>query len=152
MNNLNVKTTTQNILLIGFGENAFSVKEDMTPHFSEANFLNIDRLIDQSSWLDNNQNTKSTQAIICDYDYMMKHEFMFLKNLQNNENMISIPFILINKNNMPMNVTDLLSYGVDDCYSSPIDWKGMKTRIHFLEKYKPFILSKANLWDENPLQ
>ena len=152
MYNINVKTTTQNILLVGFGENAFSVKEDMTQHFAGAKFQNIDRLSDQSNWLNKDQNARSTQAIICDYDYMMKHDFMFLKNLQNNESMVNIPFILINKNNMPVDVRELLSYGVDDCYETPIDWNGMKTRVHFLEKYKPFILAKSDLWDENPLQ
>jgi len=152
MYNINVKTTTQNILLVGFGENAFSLQEDMTQHFSEANFQNIDRLADQSSWLSKDENAKSTQAIICDFDYMVKHDFMFLRNLQNNTRMVNIPFILINKNNMPLNVVELLGYGVDDCYSAPIDWVGMKTRVHFLEKYKPFIVAKSDLMDENPLQ
>ena len=152
MNKINIKVTTQNILLVGFGENVFSIKEELNQHFSGANFQNIDRLVDQSVWLNDNGNATSTHAIICDFDYMTKHDFMFLKNLQSNESMKKIPFILINKNNMSVNVTELLSYGVDDCYDTPIDWNGMKTRIQFLEKYKPFILSKSNLWDENPLQ
>lgn len=152
MYNINTKTTTQNILLVGFGENAFEIKEEMNQHFSEASFQNIDRLIDQSNWASNIENTSSTQAIIADYDCMMKDDFMFLRRLQNVEGMQKIPFILLNKNNMPVNVKELLQLGVDDCYPSPIDWNAMTTRIHFLEKYKPFILAKADQLNDEPLQ
>ena len=152
MYNIQDKTKIQNILLVGFNDHAMTIRENMGQYFSAANFQAIDRLVDQSVWLGENGNETATQAIVCDYDYMEKHDFMFLRNLQNNPSMRKIPFILVNKNNMPLNVNELLQLGVDDCYGSPIDWNGMKTRIHFLEKYKPFIISKADQWDDNPLQ
>ena len=152
MRKIQIKTKIQNILLIGFGKNALEMQEVMNQQFAEANFQAIDRLVDQSDWLASNKSSTATQAIICDYDYMVRHDFMFLRNLKNNLSMRKVPFILVNRNNMPMNVIELLQIGVDDCYCTPIDWQGMKTRIHFLEKYKPFIISKADQWDDNPLQ
>jgi lipopolysaccharide/colanic/teichoic acid biosynthesis glycosyltransferase len=56
----------------------------------------------------------------------------------------SVPLIAFTAKGKPANKTALASNGVDDCYTVPVDWRMLESRLEFLNQYKPQVLEASN--------
>lgn len=75
-------------------------------------------------------------ALICDFNVLRKNNFQFLDNVRREETLQSVPFIVINRTSEPINLRTAIQKGVDDCYSLPLKWENILTRIEFLIDHK----------------
>ena len=73
-------------------------------------------------------------ALICDLQILRKNKYKFLEDVRKEAKLKNVPFIVINRTSTPLNVKKALDKGIDDCYSLPIKWENILTRIEFLLK------------------
>lgn len=78
-------------------------------------------------------------AIICDYDTLATNDFAFVKAFRKNILTNSTPIIAVTKNTQTIS-PQALKYGIDDCYTQPIDCRDICERIEFLRKHKSDML------------
>lgn len=80
---------------------------------------------------------KLPYAILIAYEAMEQEGFQFVKALQFDPRLKELPLIAISKGTeLGMDRRSILSAGIDDCYSLPVDWDHLAERIHFLGMYK----------------
>lgn len=75
-------------------------------------------------------------ALICDLNVLRKNNFQFLDNVRKEKRLQSVPFIVINRTSEPINLKKAIQKGIDDCYSLPLKWENILTRIEFLIQHK----------------
>ena len=144
---------TKELVLIGFAFSSEDVMREFDYIFPECNFVNILHKGQEKKWLKEKGNvyeqSKLPLAFICDYQYLIDNNYSLVTTIQTNPSLKAIPFIVVNDSNLEFNNVDGMRRGIDDCYHSPIDWKGMKKRIHFLQKHKSNLITAKS--EENEL-
>jgi len=144
---------TKELVLIGFAFSSEDVMKEFEYIFPECNFVNIFHQGQEKKWLKDRGNvyeqSKLPLAFICDYQYLIDNNYSLVTIIQANPTLKSIPFIVINDTKKEFNNVDGLRRGIDDCYLPPIDWKGMKKRIQFLQKHKSNLINAKS--EENEM-
>lgn len=148
-----ITNKTKTLVLIGFAFSDEEVLNEFEYIFPDYVLTNIFHKNQEKQWLKEKGNiyeaSKLPVAFICDYQYLLDNNYSLLTTIQTNPNLKTIPFIVINDTRHTFNNIDGIRRGIDDCYSTPIDWKGMKKRILFLQKHKSTIINSKD--EENEL-
>ena len=139
---------TKELVLIGFAFSSEDVIKEFEYIFPEYNFTTIFHASQEKKWLKEKGNiyeqSKLPIAFVCDYQYLIDNNYSLVTAIQTNPNFKAIPFIVINDTQKQFNNIDGMRRGIDDCYETPIDWKGMKKRIQFLQKHKSNIINSVD--------
>lgn len=83
--------------------------------------------------------TDVPHAVICDYHTLAKDDFAFAKAFKKNIFTSGMPIIAIATDNDCVNPM-ALKYGIDDCYTQPVNSRDICERIEFLHKNKAQML------------
>ncbi len=88
------------------------------------------------------------KAIVCDYQILKQEKFLLLRNLKGHQVLREIPLIAINNSKNDVR-KEAMQAGIDDCYSTPVNWKAFLARIEFLEKYKTLLNHEQDDFEES---
>ena len=144
------KQKVSEICVIGFRGNFES-------HLSENEGIRdlneFDNSFDAFQWLkelaEQNDRDLLPKAIIGEYSFLKSENFLFAENLRSHSFLRTLPFIVICKGE-GFKGTEPLDYGIDDCYTQPVDWDVLDARIEFLQKYKPQYQSAMDIEETIP--
>ncbi len=89
------------------------------------------------------ENYQPPFAIIFRLDWLLMDNFRLLRQINADPDLKFIPIIALTENHEQSDTNLLVSNGVDDCYSIPIDWEVLENRIEFLNQFKPKLLEQA---------
>ncbi len=148
MNKISTKTktkVTKEILTVGFNRSFFNVL--IPPPSSNADvysFRESDSAFQTYLHLKRQCNEMSgfglPYAVVCDYDYLVKSDYLLLDNLRQHHLLRKLPFIVVADHGAKVNRTELLQRGVDDCYIGTVSSRDLHKRIEFLHYYKPNLI------------
>jgi len=103
-------------------------------------------------WLEGQmaENSNSETAIICSYTFLQKDNFNLLKNIQLNKNLKTLPFLVISEEEeFDLDREIALKMGIDDCYTEPVRWNDLRTRLEFLFSFKADLMMAADQPEED---
>lgn len=125
------------LYLIGFEDefvsNVLLENEDVSYEIVQKHQL---KEVSIQSLIELNLSNSPEFALICDLNVLSKNNFQFLDNVRKEETLQSVPFIVINRTSGPIDFITSIQKGIDDCYSLPLKWENILTRIEFLIQHK----------------
>jgi len=140
--------SVQDVLVLGF-DNLSYVLLNEQDGIGYYDFKTYNNSFEAITHLKDNSN-QTPDAIICSYEFLKSEQFNFLNSITRNKEFKNIPFIVISSDGLDIPVEQALKMGIDDCYTEPVDWKNLKTRLVFLQKYKKDLLpEKEEIVDES---
>lgn len=83
-------------------------------------------------------------AVLCDLDWLNSDHFRLAQQMAAHPDLCSVPLVVFTQKGKPANKTALAANGIDDCYTVPVDWKMLESRLDFLNQYKPQVLETGN--------
>jgi lipopolysaccharide/colanic/teichoic acid biosynthesis glycosyltransferase len=92
---------------------------------------------------------ESPYAVIADYNLLCKDDFALPKAVRRDPIWKNVPLIAINNNAQKFN-PEAIKYGIDDVYTSPLDWTDILNRIDFLYAFKQEIQAEIGRSDAEP--
>lgn len=139
-------STTKPIFLIGFEKSFEWMADRLEMEFGPTEFLGFIQPNDFKEWCQENSHIfdkkKLPNFILIRYEFLLKNNFNVLQSIKDNPSLKFVPIICINKGEYIFNVRDGLRRGIDDCYSGEIDFNGLRKRVSFLNRYKPFMVAQ----------
>ncbi|MBL7826697.1 MAG: sugar transferase, partial [Saprospiraceae bacterium] len=87
--------------------------------------------------------SKLPYAVICYTDWLRNNDFLFARQIIIHPVLRYVPLIAISENGSSISQDQLSLYRIDDCYSIPVDWIKLQTRIEFLHQFKPKVLDQT---------
>jgi len=131
------KQTKKLLYLIGFEDefvsNVLLENEDVSYEIVQKHQL---KEVSIQSLIELNLSDAPEFALICDLKVLRKNSFLFLENVRKEKTLQSVPFIVINRTSSPVDLKKAIKKGIDDCYSLPLKWENILTRIEFLIQHK----------------
>lgn len=89
-------------------------------------------------------------AILCNYEWLVNDQFRLARQLAAHPDLCSVPLIAFAQKGKPANKYALSANGIDDCYTIPVDWTMLESRLEFLNQFKPQVLkTSAEVMPEN---
>lgn len=79
-------------------------------------------------------------AVFCSYQWLLRNDFSFLRQIKAHPDLRFIPFIMLARQGEVIDKEVLIKNGVDDCYTLPVNWQRLESRLDFLNQYKPKLL------------
>ena len=144
------KLNTSEILLVGFDQRPDYLLSGTNWDAVDYNVKEINNSFQAYNWLNGKEHSLAMTkdnfqvAIICRYEFLVKDDFLLLRNLQQNPLLRLVPFIVVADQDTNIDRIKSLQSGIDDCYKLPVEWNNLRRRIEFLRKYKAEILSYSN--------
>jgi len=132
------------LLLIGFDKHFFSALTSANDYDIDSYSLTTyENSVAAYNYLTEcvTQNKSLPSAIICNLNYLYDDNFFLLENTRKHSKFQAMPFILFATDKKDIDPTFLLKKGVDDCYTEPVNWRNLKRRIEFLNKFKPDMIN-----------
>ncbi len=81
-------------------------------------------------------------AVFFSLDFLKKDRFELVHQLQAHPDLRFVPFIALAEKGDVIAHADLLKNGIDDCYTRPVKWSMLESRLEFLNTFKPRLLEK----------
>ncbi|MGB1206945.1 MAG: sugar transferase [Chitinophagales bacterium] len=96
-------------------------------------------------------------AIVGDIDWLKADNFALLKAIKSQKNLKKTPIVAVaEKKATQIEQVAWLKQGIDDCYTLPIDWRKLYTRLIFLKEMKAISqkidLKNDSIFSENGLK
>lgn len=107
----------------------FQVADDLDIQSFDSTFLAFRYLEQQEPEL------RESKAVICDADLLSREGFLFVHNLRRDGELRNVPVIAIDRTGRHHGPT-FLRNGVDDCYTAPVSWDILRTRITQIREYR----------------
>ena len=131
------KLTKKLLYLIGFEDefvsNVLKENSDVSYEIVQKHQL---KEVSIQSLIELNLSNSPEFALICDLNVLRKNNFHFLDNVRKEETLQCVPFIVINRTTEPIYLKIAIQKGIDDCYSLPLKWENILSRIEFLIQHK----------------
>jgi lipopolysaccharide/colanic/teichoic acid biosynthesis glycosyltransferase len=84
-------------------------------------------------------------AVLCNLDWLIEDRYRLAQLLAAHPDLCTVPLVAFTQKGKPINKLNLANHGVDDCYTVPVDWGQLETRLVFLNQYKPRVLEKSKI-------
>jgi len=143
----------KNILVVGFDNFSYILLNENNPDdLGHYKFEKSDDSFKAYRWLEGQmaENSNSETAIICSYTFLQKDNFNLLKNIQLNKNLKTLPFLVISEEEeFDLDREIALKMGIDDCYTEPVRWNDLRTRLEFLFSFKADLMMAADQPEED---
>lgn len=81
-------------------------------------------------------------AIFCQLDWLQQHGEFFLRQLSGHPDLATVPVIALAPRGASVDFARMVSLGVDDCYTVPVDWQQLEHRLAYLNQFKSLLLEK----------
>lgn len=131
------KQTKKLLYLIGFeDEFVFNVLEENSDVSYEIVQKHQLKEVSIQGLIQLNLSNSPELALICDLNVLRKNNYQFLENVRKEETLQGVPFIVINRTSEPIDLKVAIQKGIDDCYSLPLKWDNILSRIEFLIHHK----------------
>jgi lipopolysaccharide/colanic/teichoic acid biosynthesis glycosyltransferase len=136
---------SRELLFVGFGAD-FDANILHFPYQDEDYHYDILENTDQAfAWLESRISTqnpfRSPYALICKLHWLRANQFNLTRRLMAHPELRYVPIIALSEPTETADKTDLAQWGIDDCYSIPIEWKILNERLLFLDQYKPKLIN-----------
>lgn len=82
-------------------------------------------------------------AVFCSYDWLVNDEFRLARQIKTHPDLRFIPLIALTRQKDQVDKEVLIENGLDDCYTVPINWRLLETRLDFLNQYKSKLLEQS---------
>lgn len=139
-------TWSKELLFVGF-ERSFDQSLHNFPHHRHDYTLLYDRK-EVTDWMEqrveNLDNFAMPYGILCDLKWLERDNFQLAQMLSTHPDWSHVPFIVISNGHTLADKTTLVRYHVDDCYTAPVNWSRVETRLDFLNQYKSTMLEVAH--------
>lgn len=131
---------SREMLFAGFEENFDDVIHDF-PYRDETYYFEIiNGPAEAFHWLEQRVNRLETYqlpyAVFCSLEWLKAGGFRFARRLKEHPDLRFVPFIVFAKQGESFEKQTLIRSGVDDCYTMPIYWRSLETRLEFLNQFK----------------
>jgi len=83
-------------------------------------------------------------AVFCNLDWLISDNYRLAQQMAAHPDLCSVPLIAFTQKGKPANKIALAANGVDDCYTIPVDWKMLESRLEFLNQFKSRVLEASN--------
>jgi len=138
--------TARELLIVGFepgiDSNLLNVPYQSTEYRFEresSGFLAFQWLCQHKGKVD----PVTTYAVLCNLDWLIKDHFRLAQQMATHPKLASVPLVVFTAKGKPANKTAMASNFVDDCYTVPVDWAMLESRLEFLNQYKPQVLKSS---------
>jgi lipopolysaccharide/colanic/teichoic acid biosynthesis glycosyltransferase len=146
--------TARDLLFVGFGQsfdaniNNFPYQSNKYQYSLENNsflaFLWLGKRVDEIA------SFQLPYAILCNYEWLQNDQFRLARQLAAHPDLCTVPLIAFCQKENPANKNALSANGIDDCYTIPVDWSMLESRLEFLNQFKPKVLkTSAEVTPEN---
>ncbi len=147
-----IDVNVKQILVVGFDDFSYILLNENKDDFGYYSFEKINDSFNAYHWLENhitNSTSDEPVAVICNYNFLREDNFNLLKNIQLNNELRSIPFLVVaTEDAFDLDPEQALKMGIDDCYTEPVNWNSLRQRLEFLYEFKPqMIASKIEALD-----
>lgn len=83
-------------------------------------------------------------AVLCNQDWLISNQYRLAQQMAAHPDLCSVPLVVFTQKGKPANKTALAANGVDDCYTVPVDWSMLESRLEFLNQFKPRVLETSS--------
>lgn len=137
---------THNLLVIGFDDIHFKQLSKYKNGSTNYRLERSSSVFQAYHWLiseiNNRLPDKHPRGILCDWEFLVKDDFRFLKKVQAHPILKYLPFIVVSANAEDIDAKEVLQRGIDDCYSmTNMRWNDLKRRVEFLHRFKSEIIN-----------
>lgn len=140
--------TAREILLVGFEQ---GIERNILQTPTRSNFFHFaseNNSFLAFQWLDERVEDLATfhlpYAVLCHADWLLQDQFRLVRQMAAHTSLQTVPFIVFTEKDGLLDKKLLLSKGVDDCYTIPINWGQLERRLEFLNQYKPYFLAATS--------
>ncbi len=95
-------------------------------------------------WLHQLKHPETPSAVICSYEFLAQDGFRFLRECKATTLLNEVAFFLLKPEEIKVDPSVLLKLGINDCFSTPIDWQFLRERINFHYKLKNLPFKKES--------
>lgn len=140
---------TRELLFVGFG-NAFDANICNYPYHNESySFGMVEHPELALRWLhtrvDQLETFQLPYALFLELGWLLRDDFRLLRALRQHPDLRFVPVIALAKQDEPIDRALLLRNGVDDCYTVPVEWSRLETRLEFLNQFKSTLLEQKTV-------
>ncbi len=140
--------TVRELLFLGF-EESFEQHISNFPYQSNTYQYAIENNTALAfSWLgkrvDTLRNYHLPFAVLCDLDWLINDQYRLAQQMAAHPDLCSVPLIAFAIKGKPANKSAISAYNIDDCYTIPVVWSLLESRLEFINQYKPRILETSN--------
>lgn len=83
-------------------------------------------------------------AVLCNLDWLINDQYRLAQLMAAHPNLCTVPLIVFTQKGKPANKTAISNNGVDDCYTVPVEWPMLESRLEFLNQFKPKVLETSS--------
>jgi lipopolysaccharide/colanic/teichoic acid biosynthesis glycosyltransferase len=135
------------LLFIGFSGD-FDANISNFPYQSdEYNYEIINNPFKAYHWLeqkvDSMESYQPPYAIFLKLQWLISNDFRLIRQIMAHPDLKFLPLIVLSEQGDVFDVSMLMQNGIDDCYTIPIEWNMLESRLEFLNQYKPKLLEQA---------
>lgn len=138
---------TRELLFAGFEESFDANIRDFPYHDKSYYFEIINRTDDALEWLESRVSDLETYqipyAVFCNLKWLKINGLELIKRVNAHPDLCFVPLIAFAEPGEKMEREALLQHGLDDCYTVPVEWKRLASRLDFLNQYKSRLLELA---------
>jgi lipopolysaccharide/colanic/teichoic acid biosynthesis glycosyltransferase len=128
------------MLFAGFEENLDANILDFPYHDQNYHYEIVNHPAKALHWLEQRVASLETYqlpyAVFCSLQWLQADDFHFARQLKIHPDLRFVPLIVLAKQGEVFEKEELIRIGVDDCYTLPIPWKALETRLEFLNQFK----------------
>lgn len=137
---------TRELLFVGFGP-AFDANICNYPYHSETYSFGIVNDPDLAlHWLQRRVENLDTfqlpYAIFFELGWLADNDFRLVHAIRQHPDLRFVPLIALARVGQTIELDRLLKNGLDDCYTVPVEWARLESRLDFLNQYKPLLAEK----------
>lgn len=134
---------SREMLFVGF-ENDFNANISNFPYHEEQyHFEHINQAAQAVQWLEqciHQANYQPPFAVFFELGWLKLHGFDLPKKLSEHPHLRHVPMIALANRHETLPKKTLLENGLDDCYTAPVNWEKLESRLEFLNRYKTQLL------------
>lgn len=140
-------TAARELLFVGFDEGFDHIIQNFPYQSKNYRLSQENNSFQAYQWMGNRVNALATYqlpyAVLCDLDWLIFDQYRLVKQMLADPDLCSVPFIVFSRKGSPIHNSTLSDNGIDDCYTLPVNWSMVETRIDFLNQFKPRVLEAS---------
>ncbi len=140
--------TARALLFVGFNDGFDAVINNFPHHSAQYQYAMETSGFRAFLWLKERVEKLETYhlpyAVFCDLEWLMRDGYRLAQQMAAHPDLCSVPLVVFTQKGKPANKSALASNGIDDCYTIPVDWSMLESRLAFLNQFKPKVLETSN--------
>ena len=142
------EVASRELLFIGFDGNFDAHIYNFPYQSEEYNYSIENNPLHAMQWLESRvariETFQTPYAIMGNIRWLLSDGFRLVRQLAEHPDLCYIPVIALAGPGEAVDRALLVEHGIDDCYTIPVEWDMLESRLDFLNQYKPQLLEQVH--------